>query len=191
MVGQCLFLLKALPLNAVGRNERWMGQGRFQEYDHDGLTGEVRRDLARAFDAARMKGLRDEVFLAKEGVLAKGRHRVVVLSFESEGHEVKVAVKAFGKQGGWKDRYDHERGSKAARSFAAARFLQEHGVGTPAPFAYFDRWEDGRLVESYYFSEYLEGLKSVRDELKELYLQRGPADRLIGWSACWRRWRRQ
>ena len=157
-----------------------MGQGRFQKYDHDGFTGEVRRDLAKALDDVRMQGLREEVFSAKEGLLAKGRHRVVVLDFRSEDRKVRIAVKAFGKQGGWKDRYDRERGSKAARSFAAAIFLKEHGVGTPEPLAYFDRWEDGRLVESYYFSEYLDGLKSLKTELDGVYSARGPADSLVG-----------
>jgi hypothetical protein len=157
-----------------------MGQAGFQDYDHHGFTGEVRRDLAQFFDGVRMEGLREEIFSATDGVLAKGRHRVVVLNFEHDGRKLEVAVKAFGKQGGWKDRYDRERGSKAARSFAAACFLQEHGVGTPSPFAYFDRWEGGRLVESYYLSEYLKGLKSLRDELKGVYQDRGPADHLVG-----------
>ncbi len=179
-VRDLLFLLKALPLNAAGRNRRWMGEGRFQEYDHDGWTGEVRRDLAKGFGERRFKGLREEILSAQEKVLAKGRHRVVVLEFETAEGKLEVAVKAFGKQSGWKDRYDRVRGSKASRSFAAACFLQQHEVGTPAPFGYFDRWEGGRLVESYYVSEYLKGLKSVRDELKEIYQQHGPADLLVG-----------
>jgi hypothetical protein len=127
-----------------------------------------------------MGALREEIFGAKEGVLAKGRHRVVVLAFERSGSKLDVAVKAFGRQSGWKDRYDRERGSKAARSFRAARFLREHGVGTPEPLGYFDRWEGGRLVESYYFSEYLDGLSNLKEELSALYTMRGPADLLVG-----------
>ena len=109
-VRDLLFLLKALPLNAAGRNKKWMGEGHFQEYDHDGWTGEVRCDLAKGFGERRFKGLREEILSAKEKVLAKGRHRVVVLEFETAGGKLEVAVKAFGKQSRWKDRYDRVRG---------------------------------------------------------------------------------
>ena len=56
-------------------------------------------------------------------VLSDGRHRVVMLPFKSEGKDVRVAVKRFGCQSGWKDRYDRRRGTKARRSFDAAKRL--------------------------------------------------------------------
>ena len=93
----------------------------------------------------------------------------MVLPFEVGGERIKVAVKAFGSQQKWKDRYDFKRGSKAARSFQAAVFLDDHEVATPAPISYFERWEGRRLVESYYFSEYLEGLSSFKNELHLIY----------------------
>ena len=157
-----------------------MRQGQFQKYYHDGLTGEVSCDPVDAFDEGRIKGLWEEVFSQKEGLLAEGRNRVVVLCFEREGCLVQVAVKAFGRQGGWKDRYDREQGSKAARSFQAPCFLQKHGVGTPEPLVYFDRWENGGLAESYYFSEYLSGLRRLKAELSAIYSECGPADLLAG-----------
>ena len=157
-----------------------MEQGNFQAYDQGGVTGEVCCDLAGSVGQARMRALREEIFGAREGVLAKGRHRVVVLAFERGGSKLDVAVKAFGRQSGSKDRYDRERGSKAERSFRAARFLREHGVGTPEPLGYLDRWEGGRLLESYYFSEYLDGLRNLKEELFALYTTCGPADLLVG-----------
>ncbi len=72
---------------------------------------------------------------------------MVMLPFKSEGEDVRVAVKRFGCQSGWKDRYDRRRGTKARRSFDAAKRLNEYDVGTPAPLAYMNRWKDGRLVE--------------------------------------------
>ena len=86
----------------------------------------------------RFSGLRKEVETAREGVLLRGRHQVVVLDFTCQGGTQPVAVKFFGRQLGWKDRYDLRRGSKAARSFQAACFLEEHGVSTPPPLGYLD-----------------------------------------------------
>ena len=53
----------------------------------------------------------------------------MVLDFEKNGKRLKVAVKAFGRQGFLKDRYDFKKGSKAERSFKAANFLKSRGVG--------------------------------------------------------------
>ena len=117
---------------------------------------------------------------ASEGVLVRSRHQVVVLDFEFTGEVRPVAVKYFARQSAWKDRYDQKRGSKAARSFEAATFLQEHEVATPPPIAYFDRWEGNRLVESFYLSEYLGELKSFKTELIRLYESNGPCEALVG-----------
>jgi len=85
------------------------------------------------------------------------------------GGAVPAAIKSFARGSWWRDRYFARRGSKAARSFRAAVRLHEHGVDTPRPLAYLDRWEHGRLVESYFLCEYLEGYTSFRDELDRLY----------------------
>ncbi|MEN8783731.1 MAG: lipopolysaccharide kinase InaA family protein [Akkermansiaceae bacterium] len=132
-----------------------------------------------ALDDSRIAGLLEEIRSAKEGVLAKRRHWVVVRPIEVEGETKKVVVKAFGSQQGWKDRYDHKRGSKAARSFRAAEFLKSHGVDTPAPVAYLERWEGRRLEESYYLSEYLSGLTSFKKALTDIYDEGQPCDRFI------------
>lgn len=141
----------------------------FQQYHQGDFIGKVRDDLANFLDDSRLCGLWEEVAGAKDGVLARGRHQVVVLPFEIDGELKKVAVKAFGSQPGWKDRHDFKNGTKAARSFQAAVFLDQHGVATPAPLAYFERWEGRKLVESYYLSDYLEGLNSFKNELNIIY----------------------
>ena len=148
-----------------------MGESNYQDYHQGGFVGKIRADLVLALDDSRIKGLLEEVHSAKEGVLAKRRHRVVVLPFEVDGETKLIVVKAFGAQQGWKDRYDHKRGSKAARSFQAAEFLDSHGVSTPAPVAYLERWDGKRLKEGYYLSEYLSELTSFKKALANIYVE--------------------
>ena len=100
---------------------------------------------------------------------AHGRSRLIRLSLKRAGQPVEVVVKAFARQPPWKDWADRVQGSKAQRSWRAARRLVERGVGTPPPVGYLDRWEKGRLVECYYFSEYVPDLVCLRDELIRLY----------------------
>jgi tRNA A-37 threonylcarbamoyl transferase component Bud32 len=152
---------------------------KFTAVEREGFVGMGRSDWLTGLDDGRLSGLRKEIGLAREGVLARGRHQVVVRDFEFSGTNRPVAVKLFGKQQGWKDRYDLKRGSKAARSFRAASHLDAHGVATPAPLAYLERWEGGRLLECYYLSEYLDGLKSLKDELLGIYRANGPCSVLV------------
>ena len=133
------------------------------------FDGEIRSDLIPALSQSRLAGLQEEIRSAQKGVLARGRHQVVVLPFEINGEFKLSAVKAFGPQKSWKDRYDFNRGSKAARSFQAARFLCKHGVSTPEPLAFVERWDGQQLVESYYLSEFVEGLTSFRDLLRTIF----------------------
>ncbi len=126
-----------------------------------------------------LSGLRKEIETAQTGVLARGRHQVVVRDFDIGDTVQSVAVKFFGRQQGWKDRYDRKRGSKAARSFQAAAHLEAHGVATPPPLAYLERWENGRLMEAYYLSGYLRGLKSLKTGLLQIYAGNGPCSVLV------------
>ena len=147
------------------------GAGRF--------SGEIHDDLIAALNDSRLAGLQEEIRTAQKGVLARGRHQVVVLPFEINGEIKLSAVKAFGPQKNWKDRYDFKRGSKAARSFQAAKFLRRHGVSTPEPLAFVERWEDQRLVESYYLSEFVEDLTSFRDLLRTIFNDGRPISELV------------
>ena len=143
------------------------------------LQGQVLSDFKSFFDEESLGGLGERARSVKDGVLSEGRHRVVVLDFEKNGKRLKVAVKAFGRQGFLKDRYDFKKGSKAERSFKAANFLKSRGVGTPQPIAYFDCWEGSRLVESFYLSDYLESLVSFKSALIQAYEERADCRFLV------------
>ena len=143
------------------------------------FEGVVSHAFKGQLDEEVLSDLKARVWAEKEGLISLGRHRVVVVPFSLNGGEVTVVVKAFGQQGQWKDFYDRRRGSKAARSFQAAQFLLESGVGTPAPIAYMARWEGQRLKESYYLSIYVEGLSSFKDEQVRLYQEQPECERLV------------
>lgn len=137
------------------------------------LQGQVSSGFESFFDERSLADFGERVRTANEGVLSEGRHRVVVIPFERDGQELKIAVKAFGKQSQWKDRYDFKKGSKAERSFRSARFLKDHDVGTPEPIAYFDCWNGSRLMESFFLSAYVESLTSFKGALLSLYRKNG------------------
>jgi len=133
------------------------------------FQGRISAGFEEAFTEEVLSGLSERVKTATQGVLSDGRHRVLVLPLLLGGQEIQVAVKSFGGQGGWKDRYDAKRGTKAARSFKAAVFLKENGVGTPEPIAFLERWEGRTLVESFYISSFVESLTSFKDQLIQIY----------------------
>lgn len=151
----------------------------FIAIDREGFVGKGRRDWLVGLTDGRLSALREGVEKAQEGVLARGRHQVVVLDFAIDGEACPVAVKFFGKQQSWKDRYDLKRGSKAARSFEAASFLEAHGVATPPPLAYLEQWRGERLMACFYLSSYLPELQSFKAELLRLYQANGPCADLV------------
>lgn len=104
-----------------------------------------------------------------KAIASLGRHQLAFHEVAWSAGPLPVAIKSFARGPWWRDRYFARRGSKAERSFRAAVRLAERGVGTPRPLVFVDRWSAGRLVESYYVCEYLEGFSSFRDELDRLY----------------------
>ena len=102
-------------------------------------------------------------------VLGTGRNRHLVLMAPLPPGPRKVVVKSFGRLSLFKDLRDRSRGSKARRTWLAARHLRSMNVGTPAPVGYVERWERGRLVESYYVAHYEEEALTLRDALNELF----------------------
>lgn len=137
----------------------------FQQVGVGPFAGKLRRDVS-------TDGL-DELIARwqenPEEVIAKGRHRVIRYSLG----EIPVAVKIFGQQSKLKDRADASRGSKASRSFEAARFLHQGGVHTPEPIGYLDHWEGQRLQRSLFITRYLPGLTDLRSYLAALYRKPG------------------
>ena len=97
------------------------------------------------------------------------RNRVFTLELPSAEGAVPAVVKAFSRQSFLKDLSDRRRGTRARRSWTAARALRARGIGTPAPIAFLERWQGLRLVEAYYVSELQDGISSFRNELARLY----------------------
>ena len=112
-----------------------------------------------------------KTFVYAEGVrvLAQGRHRNVLLETACRGKPIQLVVKAFGTQSAVGDLLTRVRGSKAERTWLAAVHLMESGVGTPPPVGFLERWEGGRLVESYFLAEYCSDTRSFKDELVKLF----------------------
>jgi hypothetical protein len=103
-------------------------------------------------------------------VLTDGRNRNLRLLLVNQlGESCDVAVKQFGVPSRCKQWLDRSRGGKARRTWLAARHLTDHGVGTPPPLACMERWQSGRLIESYYLSRFEADTTSLAAELSRLY----------------------
>lgn len=101
-------------------------------------------------------------------ILADGRNRNVLLDAPCKSGNKRVVVKQFGCQSGIRDLVNRFRGSKARRTWLAASHLYGAGIGTPRPICFLEKWSKGRLLESYFVSEYCEGTCSFKDELIRL-----------------------
>jgi hypothetical protein len=119
-------------------------------------------------------------------VLAAGgrnRHICIDLPLES-GESTTVIVKAFGRQS-WLNRLrDRRRGSKARRSWLAAAHLNAHGVGTPTPVGYLERWNGSRLEESYFIALYTPHAQHFGQALNELFHERPEASLFMELLEC-------
>ena len=100
--------------------------------------------------------------------LSNGADYVVKLPLQTAQGEILVALKVFKRQSWLKDRVDRKHKSKAERSYIAARHLQDHKIGTPAPIAWLDRWENNRLLESYFLCIFQPAI-CLRDALTDIY----------------------
>lgn len=59
--------------------------------------------------------------------------------------------------------YRYFRKSKARRSYEFAGILQQKGIGTPQPYAYFENYDIVGLKDSYYLSEHLNADLTYRE----------------------------
>ncbi len=100
--------------------------------------------------------------------LSDGRDQVLKTDLVIGGQAVGVAIKVFGRQSFFKDWFDHRNESKAARSYNAGEFLYQKELGTAEPIAWLDRWDGGRLVESYYLCVHV-AAPCFRDALIHVY----------------------
>lgn len=100
--------------------------------------------------------------------LSNGPDYVVKTQLFVNTQPIDITIKVFKRQNWLKDWHDWRKGSKAKRSYDAARFLQSNGINTPAPIAWLERWDGERLLESYYVCLFEPGI-SFRDALSDIY----------------------
>jgi lipopolysaccharide kinase (Kdo/WaaP) family protein len=154
-----------------------------------GLAGRYAGELAQAYRSPELLALLADLpaLLAAPAarLIATGRNRNIRIELPAGGRRVPVMVKAFGTQSLLRDLRDRRRGSKAQRTWQAAAHLAAHGAGTPRPIGYLERWEGGRLRESYYLAEYQDGAATLREALLELFDARPPlAARFVQLLEC-------
>ena len=134
--------------------------------------GNYRGNIAPEFDdetlRAQLVQIAEQLHQPQVVRLSEGVDYVVKLPLRTATGEIIVALKIFKRQGWLKDRYDRNNKSKAERSYNAARYLQEHHIGTPAPVAWLDRWDNNRLLESYLLCIYQPAI-CLRDALNDIY----------------------
>lgn len=99
--------------------------------------------------------------------LSHGGDFVVKSEFAAAQGNIPVAIKVFNRQSWWKDYYDRKNKSKAERSYLAACYLRSKDIGTPTAIAWLERWENNRLLESYYICRY-EAAPSFREVVAEI-----------------------
>jgi hypothetical protein len=78
-----------------------------------------------------------------------------------------LAVKSFPPHGLLRSLLARRLGTAARRSWQVASALRDRGIGTPRPVAFLERWERGRLLESYFVTEFAQG-RTFHDELLRL-----------------------
>ncbi len=129
------------------------------------LSGYIAAEFNDPLLIASLKNLQQ---LSRSGEkLSHGGDFVVRNEFATASGIIPVAIKVFKHQSWWKDLYDKKNKSKAERSYLAAKYLQAHDIGTPPAIAWLERWEENRLLESYYICRYEPAL-SFREVVAEI-----------------------
>ena len=93
-------------------------------------------------------------------IIYKGRNTVYAVNDRSTD----INIKAF-RAPSFPNNYVYTtlRPSKARRSYENAMRLLDMGINTPQPMAYIEIKEGGRLTRSYYLSQQMDHLETVRD----------------------------
>lgn len=112
-------------------------------------------------------------------VMTSGRNLNARASMPLADGRCEVVIKRFDVPSGLALRRVGRVGSKARRTWNAAVHLTAHGVGTPLPLAFLERWDGKRLVESYVVTLYAQGISSFGDELVHLYREEPDGGKLL------------
>ena len=149
-----------------------LGAQGFEEKKMSESFGPYQGELHAEFDAAdaraQLADFGNWLATASLTPLSEGGDQVVLAELVVSGRSVPVALKLFKRQGRLKDWYDQRQGSKAARAYHYAEFLNAQALGTATPVAFLDRWDQGRLIESYFLSVYTPAM-SFKEALIEIY----------------------
>ena len=116
--------------------------------------------------------------------IGRGRNRHVRIEGLLGDGGPDVIVKAFGTRTWLHDAWDQRIGSKARRSWLAAEHLRRKDVGTPAPVAYLERWENERLRESHFVAVYQANVQTFRDALITLFHDHPDAELFLPLLEC-------
>ncbi len=146
-------------IEAIGR---FRGQV-YAAYDHPDL----RRWLSRLPEVHGLDPIsegRDTVYRA-EAPTALGRQT--------------LAVKRFGPEPAWKSRIDRFRGSRAHRAADHGESLRAAGVPTPAPVAWLEHREGGRLREQWLVTAFIPEAKTFRAALHHHYFEDSHCGRIM------------
>lgn len=109
--------------------------------------------------------------LSSAKILQAGRHITACLTLPESG--VEIVIKKFGSQVPLKDIYDRFNGTKAYRTFAAASFMKDKGIGTIPPVACVEEWHGAKLASSCFISRYLRGTVCLKDQLADVWRKGG------------------
>lgn len=109
--------------------------------------------------------------LAQPGATTVSRtgDHVIRLAAAAWGGPFDLAIKSFAPRSALRQSAYRRRGTPARRSWQHAVELSTRGVGTPAPLAFLERWEGGRLIESHYVSRFEADRHGFREELIRIY----------------------
>lgn len=132
-------------------------------------TGQIAADYRDPEIISQFEKMPDLLAGPSISLLSTGRNAICKVTLSLRGNPLVLVIKRFGRENLLKNLVDRKRGSKARRTWLAARRLKERGVGTPTPVGFLEKWEGSCLLESYYISEFVPEVVSFKHELIRLF----------------------
>ncbi len=114
-----------------------------------------------------------------DGSRGQGGTRIYALDAPGPDGILPLLVKAQAGLSFLKNLDARRRGTAQARAWRTALHLASHGVETPDPIAWIERWDGGRCQESYFITRRLEPVTNFRDELRNLLWHDPDTDRVL------------
>ncbi len=102
-----------------------------------------------------------DYFQQNSQIIHKARNEIKIIEFDNK----KFVVKSFKKPSLLKAIYYTKNSSKAKRSYEYSMKLEDF---TPMPIGYIEFYEDDKLADSFYISEYFEYDYTIKEPLREV-----------------------